>query len=57
MGKYDAQERYDKENTIRVTFKLNKKTEADIIEALDGAERKQTFIKEAIRAYIAKDAK
>ena len=57
MGKYDAQEKYDRENTIRVTFKLNKKTETDIIEALENAEHKQTFIKAAIRNYIEKDAK
>lgn len=55
MGKYDAQEKYDRENTIRVTFKLNKKTEADIIEALESADKKQTFIKEAIRNYIGKE--
>lgn len=57
MGKYDAQEKYDRENTIRVTFKLNKKTEADIIEALENADKKQTFIKAAIRSYMEKDAK
>ena len=53
MGKYDAQERYDKENTIRVTFKLNKKTEADILEKLNSVDHKQTYIKQLIRADIA----
>ena len=57
MGKYDAQERYDKENTFRITVKLNKKTETDIIERLNSVDRKQTYIKELIRADISKDAK
>lgn len=52
MGKYDAQDRYDKENTTRITIKLNKKTESDIIEKLNSVEKKQTYIKELIRADI-----
>ena len=57
MGKYDAQDRYDKENTIRMTIKLNKKTEADIIEQLASVERKQTYIKDLIRADMKKSGK
>lgn len=57
MGKYDAQDRYDKENTIRISIKLNKKTEADIIERLNSVDKKQTYIKELIRADIKTDAK
>ena len=49
MGKYEAQERYDKENTIRFTIKLNKKTEADIIEKLNSVDNKQGYIKRLIR--------
>lgn len=49
MGKYEAQERYDKENTIRITIKLNKKTEADIIEKLNSVGNKQGYIKRLIR--------
>lgn len=52
MSKYEAQERYDKENTIRLTIKLNKKTESDIIEKLNSVDKKQTYIKELIRADI-----
>lgn len=52
MGKYKAQDRYDKENTIRLTIKLNKKTESDIIEKLNSVKKKQTYIKELIRADI-----
>lgn len=55
MGKYDAQDRYDKENTIRITIKLNKKTEADIIEQLASVDRKQTYIKELIREDIKRE--
>lgn len=55
MGKYDSQERYDAENTIRFTMKLNKKTEADIIEKLNSVDKKQTYIKQLIRGDIAKD--
>lgn len=49
MGKYEAQERYDKENTVRFTIKLNKKTEADIIEKLNSVDNKQGYIKRLIR--------
>lgn len=56
MANYEAQERYDKENTIRFTMKLNKKTEADIIEKLNSVEKKQTYIKQLIRADIKEDA-
>lgn len=56
MSKYKAQDRYDAENTIRITMKLNKKTEADIIEKLNSVEKKQTYIKALIRADI-EDAK
>lgn len=54
MGKYEAQERYDKENTVRVTIKLNKKYDADIIEKLNSEPSKQGYIKALIRADIRK---
>ena len=49
MGKYDAQERYDKENTIQIRLKLNRKTDADIIEKLNSVDNKQGYIKRLIR--------
>ena len=49
MGKYKAQERYDKENTISVKLKLNKKTDADIITKLEKVGNKQGYIKQLIR--------
>lgn len=44
-----AQAKYDKANTVQLTLKLNKKTDADIIEALESVSNKQGFIKELIR--------
>ena len=49
MGKYTAQERYDKENTVSVRLKLNKKTDADIISKLESVDNKQGYIKRLIR--------
>ena len=44
---------YDKANTKGVYLKLNKKTDADIIETLKLQDNKQGFIKALIRAYNA----
>lgn len=41
---------YDKQNTIQVKMKLNKKTDADIIEQLNKVDNKQGYIKSLIRA-------
>lgn len=49
MGKYESQKKYDKENTIQVRLKLNKKTDADIIEKLNSVENKQGYLKNLIR--------
>jgi len=48
-----SQARYDAKATKHYGIKLNLKTDADIIEALDNAPGKQGFIKEAIRFYLA----
>jgi hypothetical protein len=50
--KYKAQEKYDKNNTIRFTIKLNKNTDKEIIEALLNCGNKQGYIKEAIKFFI-----
>lgn len=50
---YSAQQKYDALNTKRFAFKLNLKTDADIITALENADSKQGLIKDAIRFYIA----
>ena len=46
-----AQERYDKENTVFVGLKLNKKTDSDIIKMLSNVDNKQGFIKKALKEY------
>lgn len=49
-----ANARYDAKMAVYISMKLNRKTDADIIAALDAAPNKQALIKEALRAYIAR---
>lgn len=49
----EIQAKYDNENTIRIGLKLNKKTDADIIEKID-MNNKQKSIKELIRKSFEK---
>lgn len=51
--KYSSSIKYDAENTLRINFKFNKKTDADILEAFNNAPSKQGFVKDAIRFYLA----
>ena len=44
--------KYDKENTVRLSLKLNKTTDADILEKLKSVGSKQGYIKELIRQDI-----
>lgn len=46
-----ANARYDAKNTIHYGFKLNRNTDADLIEMLEAADNKQALIKEALRKY------
>lgn len=56
--KYKAQKKYDQANTIGVYLKLNRATDADIIEFLNAANSKQGVIKALIRKEIqAQDEK
>lgn len=48
--------RWDAENTTMVSLKLNNKTDADILAALDGKAR-QTEIKRLIRAGMEAEKK
>ena len=50
--KYASQEKYDKSNTVQFKMKLNRKTDADILEWLDAQPSKQGAIKALIRAAI-----
>lgn len=54
MAKDTPQARYDAKNTTQVRLKLNLKTDADILEALERSGNKQGYIKSLIRADIAK---
>lgn len=51
--KYEANIKYDSENTIRIGCKFNRSTDSEIVEALEGVTSKQGFVKEAIRFYLA----
>ena len=48
--KYNA--KYDKNNTTRVSIKLNNNTDSDILEFLESVENKQGLIKELLRKEI-----
>ena len=48
----DAQTRYDAKMAYKLGLKLNRKTDADIIQALEAAPNKQALVKEALRKYL-----
>ena len=50
-----AIKKYDQNNTIQLRVKLNKKTDADIIEKVASLDNKQGYIKALIRADIEKN--
>ena len=47
--KYEAQAKYDAQHTVQIKLKLNKETDADILEQLAKVGNKQGYIKELIR--------
>lgn len=49
-----AQAKYDKANTKQVIMKLNKITDADILEILDQTPNVQGYIKQLIRDDVRK---
>ncbi len=51
-----SQKKYDKANTQRLYFKLNVKTDADILERLNKVPSKQGYIKQLIRDDIAQNS-
>jgi hypothetical protein len=55
MTSYKPQEKYDKEHTTKLTMKLNKNTDKDILDKLNTVPSKQGYIKSLIRADIAED--
>lgn len=50
-----AKERYDARTAVRISLKLNRRTDADVLQRLDEVPSKQGYIKELIREDIAKD--
>lgn len=51
-----AVKKYDEANTKQIKLKLNKKTDADILEALESVPNKQGYIKSLIRQDIAQNS-
>ena len=51
-----AQARWQKKGTVMVSMRLQKGSDADILEYLEG-EAKQTIIKKALREYISNHPK
>ena len=49
-----ASVKYNKENTVQISLKLNRSTDADLIGSLNRVANKQGYIKELIRRDIAK---
>lgn len=47
----EAERRWKKENTTMVAIRLNKNTDSDILEFLEGKQN-QTVIKAALREYM-----
>ena len=47
------QERYESANVTRYALKINRNTDADILEWLEAQPNKQGAIKQAIRSYLA----
>lgn len=51
-----ASMKYDKENMRQIKFNLSKKYDLDVIAALDAIPNKQGYIKDLIRADLARKA-
>lgn len=54
-SKYAAQMRYDAKNVVKVTLKLNKKTDSDILEKVNPEQPLSTQLKQFIRKGINTD--
>ena len=48
------QDKYDRANTVHISLKLNRKTDQDILAALEKTPSKQGYIKTAIRSFLEK---
>lgn len=50
----EAVYKYDRDHTVRISLKLNKGTDADILARLEEQESKQGYIKDLIRKDMEK---
>lgn len=50
-----AQLKYNSANLVQISLKINRKTEADIMEKLESVDNKQGYIKQLIREDIKKE--
>ena len=50
-----AQAKYNRANTVQITLRLNKRTEADIISRLESMPNKQGYLKRLIRDDMIAD--
>ena len=51
-SKYSPQNRYNKENTIKYAFRLNKNTDAELIEFFNNVKNKSGLIKNLLKEYL-----
>lgn len=54
-GQRRAQKKYDAENVYQFSVRLSRKTDAEIIAALEEAGSRQGLVREALREYIRVD--
>ena len=57
MSDSEAKRAWDAQNTVYISLKLNKKTDADILKRLGEQATKQGYIKQLIREDIAAHTK
>ena len=50
-----ASNKYNKENTIAYCIRLNRKTDADLIDFMESLDNKTGFVKECIRTCIQEE--
>lgn len=55
MPESEATKKWKKENTVHFGFRLQRRTDADILEKLESVPSKQGYIKRLIREDIARE--
>ena len=55
MPESEAHKKWVQENTVHFGFRLQRRTDADILEKLESVPNRQGYIKDAIRAAIARE--